>query len=117
MYTRYTSNTPLNTLYTPYIRPIYTTVLSGSCLFETISGGRPLRRRCLARGATFAHVIGTGNGEIMGTVAALMAGGQVVAVVDREYERRSQHIVLLPYMHLCTPVIHVYTPYIHLTHL
>ena len=30
-------------------------------------------------------MIGTGNGEIMGTVAALMAGGQVVAVVDREY--------------------------------
>ena len=57
----------------------------GSCLFETISGGRPLRRRCLARGATFAHVIGTGNGEIMGAVAELMAGGQVVAVVDREY--------------------------------
>ena len=41
---------------------------------------------CKAKGATFAHVIGTGNGEIMKQLAGWMADGKVMAVIDTEFD-------------------------------
>jgi alcohol dehydrogenase len=57
----------------------------GGGLFQAFSGARSLRKACEARGAHFAHVIGTGNGGIMTSVAALLASEELSAVVDREF--------------------------------
>ena len=58
----------------------------GGGLMNLVTGGRSLKNACEARGATFAHIIGTGNGEIMAEVAKLMESGQVKAVIDSEWE-------------------------------
>lgn len=57
----------------------------GGSIFQVVSGARKLRKACEARGATFGHVIGTGNGEIMNEVAALLASGEVKPVIDKEF--------------------------------
>ena len=57
----------------------------GDRLFGAVGGGNSLTRACAARLCTYAHVIGTGNGRIMGRVAALMAAGELRAVVDSEH--------------------------------
>lgn len=57
----------------------------GGGLFQTFSGARKLRKACEARGANLAHVIGTGNGEIMKKVAQLLASGELRPVIDREF--------------------------------
>lgn len=57
----------------------------GGSIFQCVSGARSLRRACEARGAHFGHVIGTGNGEIMGKIATLLASGEIQPVVDKEF--------------------------------
>jgi len=58
----------------------------GGGLMNLVTGGRSLTNACEARGATFAHIIGTGNGEIMNEVAKLMEAGALKAVIDSEWE-------------------------------
>lgn len=58
----------------------------GGGLFNCFSGGRSLKAACQAKKATFAHIIGTGNGQIMAEVAKLMASGEIKAVIDSEFE-------------------------------
>lgn len=57
----------------------------GGIAFEAASGARSLRRACERKGASFAHVIGTGNGEIMAMMAKLLAVGDLQPVVDRSF--------------------------------
>eukprot|EP00040_Diaphanoeca_grandis_P023127 m.125267 g.125267 ORF g.125267 m.125267 type:complete len:370 (+) comp29123_c2_seq1:116-1225(+) len=57
----------------------------GSGLFQRISGGRSLLRDCESIGCTFAHIIGTGNGEIMAKIATLLEQNKIEAVVDKEF--------------------------------
>merc|ERR1712038_1596451 len=57
----------------------------GGALFEFFSGARKLRGACEARGARFAHVIGTGDGQIMAKVAELLANKSIEPVIDREF--------------------------------
>jgi NADPH:quinone reductase-like Zn-dependent oxidoreductase len=57
----------------------------GAWLFPQFTGGAKLARACARRGATFAHVIGTGNGGIMVEIAGLMAAGKLRAVIDSEF--------------------------------
>eukprot|EP00947_MAST-08B_sp_MAST-8B-sp1_P003056 g3056.t1 len=61
---------------------------AGGAIFEAVSGARRLRNACAGggRGATFSHVIGTGNGEIMAKVAALLEDGTIAGVVDRVFD-------------------------------
>mmetsp|Transcript_49269 Transcript_49269/g.107484 ORF Transcript_49269/g.107484 Transcript_49269/m.107484 type:complete len:382 (+) Transcript_49269:38-1183(+) len=66
------------------VRPFLTSWTGGK-IFECVSGSKRLRRNCEARGVKFAHVIGTGNGEIMGLLAGLLKEGKLVPVIDREY--------------------------------
>lgn len=66
------------------VRPFIFSGVGGSIL-QHFSGGSRLEAACRRKHSTFAHVIGTGNGEIMATVAELMASGQVRAVIDKEY--------------------------------
>ena len=61
---------------------------AGGWLYELGSGARSLRRACAARGATFSHVIGTGNGQIMRKIADLMEVGELKAVIDRVFTLR-----------------------------
>jgi len=57
----------------------------GGGLFQVFSGATKLRKACEARGARFGHVIGTGNGEIMGKISALLASGAIEPVIDKEF--------------------------------
>lgn len=57
----------------------------GGWLFPQFTGGARLARACEARGASFAHVIGTGNGDIMAEIAELMEEGKLRAVIDSEF--------------------------------
>lgn len=57
----------------------------GGGLFQCLSGGSRLKSECAKRDATYAHVIGTGNGSIVEKVASLMAGGQIKAVIDKVF--------------------------------
>lgn len=57
----------------------------GGNVFQWISGGSSLAAACAARQAKFAHVIGTGDGEIMAQLAELMAKGQLVASIDKKF--------------------------------
>ncbi|GMH85134.1 hypothetical protein TrVE_jg14229 [Triparma verrucosa] len=66
------------------VRPFLFSTVGGG-LFNIFSGGRSLKSACEARGATFAHIIGTGNGEIMSRVASLLAAGEIKAVIDSEF--------------------------------
>jgi len=66
------------------VRPFLMSRLGGS-IFGCVSGGRSLTSACKARGGTFAHVIGTGNGSIMRDVADLMRNGAFKAVIDSEF--------------------------------
>eukprot|EP01063_Lacrimia_lanifica_P001968 TRINITY_DN11024_c0_g1_i1.p1 TRINITY_DN11024_c0_g1~~TRINITY_DN11024_c0_g1_i1.p1 ORF type:complete len:465 (+),score=156.86 TRINITY_DN11024_c0_g1_i1:120-1397(+) len=59
--------------------------LGGGCAFELFSGATLLRRACAKRNATFAHIIGTGNGEIVQTLATLLERRDIEAVVDTVY--------------------------------
>jgi len=58
---------------------------AGGALFEFFSGARKLREACEARGAKFAHVIGTGDGQIMEKIAELLANKTIEPVIDREF--------------------------------
>jgi len=58
---------------------------AGGALFEFFSGARKLRGECEARGARFAHVIGTGDGQIMAKVAELLANKSIEPVIDRKF--------------------------------
>lgn len=57
----------------------------GGSIFQVVSGARKIRKACEARGATFAHVIGTGNGEIMSKISTLLASGEIQPVIDKEF--------------------------------
>jgi NADPH:quinone reductase-like Zn-dependent oxidoreductase len=57
----------------------------GGNIFQWFSGGSSLSSACAKRGGTFAHVIGTGNGEIMRLLAPLMSQGLLVATIDKRF--------------------------------
>jgi NADPH:quinone reductase-like Zn-dependent oxidoreductase len=57
----------------------------GGGIFQAFSGGRGLQKQCAKRGGKFSHIIGTGNGEIMGKLAVLLESGKIRAVVDKEF--------------------------------
>ena len=58
----------------------------GGGIFGWVSGGRSLKKACEAKGASFAHVIGTGNGSIMTEVAKMMGDGVYKAVIDSTWK-------------------------------
>jgi len=57
----------------------------GAWLYPHFSGGAKLHKACERRGATFAHVIGTGDGEVMTEVASLMTSGDLHPVIDSQF--------------------------------
>ena len=57
----------------------------GGSLFQFFAGGSSLVSKCVKEGATFAHVIGTGNGKIMKILGEMMKMKLLVAIVDKEY--------------------------------
>ena len=67
------------------IRPFLMSGIGGG-IFGWVAGGRSLKKACEARGATFAHVIGTGNGAIMTDVAKMMGEGVYKAVLDSTWK-------------------------------
>merc|ERR1719158_689610 len=58
------------------VRGFLTSSIGGS-LVTFFSGGSALVSACHRRGAQFSHVIGTGNGEIMGEIAALLESSKI----------------------------------------
>ncbi|EKX54158.1 hypothetical protein GUITHDRAFT_63902 [Guillardia theta CCMP2712] len=54
----------------------------GGQLVEFFSGAAGLRSLCRRRGGSFFHVIGAGDGELMGVLAEAMGRGQVKPVID-----------------------------------
>jgi len=66
------------------VRPLLLSRCGGQ-IFERVSGAKQLKRACEKRGATFSHVIGTGDGLIMGQIARYLEDGSIKAVIDREF--------------------------------
>ena len=57
----------------------------GGALFDSVTGARALRRRLAARGASYANIIGQGDGPALRAVARLMREGRVRAIIDKRY--------------------------------
>jgi alcohol dehydrogenase len=66
------------------VRPLLLSRCGGQ-IFERVSGARQLKRACAQRGATFSHVIGTGEGLAMRQIARYLEDGSIKAVIDREF--------------------------------
>jgi len=58
----------------------------GGGLVDFVTGAKRLTKQCQKRQGTFAHVIGTGNGEIMGLLKDLLERNEIVAVIDSQFE-------------------------------
>lgn len=58
---------------------------AGGTAFELASGACSLKRACRRKEANFAHVIGTGDGEIMARIAKLLELGKVEPIIDRSF--------------------------------
>ena len=56
-----------------------------SSTFDIFSGVSSIKNACTAKGATFGHILGTGNAEIMSIVATLMDKGLLKAVIDKTF--------------------------------
>jgi len=57
----------------------------GGHLMNFFTGASRLRKQCEEQSATYNHIIGCGNGEIMGIVASFMEKGELKAVVDQTF--------------------------------
>jgi NADPH:quinone reductase-like Zn-dependent oxidoreductase len=57
----------------------------GGHLFGFFAGGHSLTKKCSKRNSTFAHIIATGNGENMSTIASLMKHEKLKAIIDKEF--------------------------------
>jgi len=66
------------------VRPLLLSRCGGQ-IFERASGAKKLKRACAQRGATFSHVIGTGDGLVMRQIARYLEDGSVKAVIDCEF--------------------------------
>jgi len=66
------------------VRPFLMSGIGGG-IFNCVAGGRAMKSRCAARGATFGHVIGTGEGRAMALLAEWMTQKKVRAVIDSEW--------------------------------
>ena len=57
----------------------------GGSLFQFFGGGTSLVSKCQNEGASFAHVIGTGNGRIMKMLENAVKNNLLEAIIDKEY--------------------------------
>ena len=57
----------------------------GANLVDYFGGASSLVDECKSQNATFAHIIGAGNGAIMKSLREWMSEGKVIAVIDKEF--------------------------------
>jgi len=57
----------------------------GGAIFDRVTGAKSLAARCKKRGATYSHIVGTGNQEIVQILANEMESGRLKACIDKSY--------------------------------